>query len=143
MFTLVCTQRYCSAACQKNHWPIHKKECKLRAAELRDEALFKDPQDKEECPICFLPMPTLLKAVLRFHRRLDCPYQFTISDIEIILHSLSRTYGIDTMVQWKDMSICASEIQYLEMYDDTHQQQQRIPELEGIALMDSLNTIHN
>ena len=43
------------------------------------------------------------------------------------------------MVQWKDMSICASEIQYLEMYDDT-QQQQRIPELEGIALMDSLNT---
>ena len=38
------------------------------------------------------------------------------------------------------MSICASEIQYLEMYDDTHQQQQRIPELEGIALMDSLNT---
>jgi hypothetical protein len=44
------------------------------------------------------------------------------------------------MVQLKDMSVCASEIQYLEMYDDTQQQQQRIPELEGIVLMDSLNT---
>ena len=50
--------KYCNANCQKNHWPKHKKECKLRgAAELRDEALFKDPPAKEECPICFLPMP--------------------------------------------------------------------------------------
>ena len=32
----------------------------LRAAELRDEALFKDPPPKEECPICFLPMPMKL-----------------------------------------------------------------------------------
>jgi len=43
--------RYCSAACQRNHWPKHKKECKQRAAELRDEALFKDPPAKEECPL--------------------------------------------------------------------------------------------
>ena len=35
----------------------HKKICKQRAAELRDEALFKDPPAKEDCPICFLPMP--------------------------------------------------------------------------------------
>ena len=35
----------------------HKKVCKRRAAELRNEALFKDPPAKEECPICFLPMP--------------------------------------------------------------------------------------
>jgi len=49
--------RYCSADCQKNHWPKHKKDCKERAAELRDELLFKDPPAKEECPICFLPMP--------------------------------------------------------------------------------------
>ena len=52
--------RYCSAACQRNHWPKHKTACKLRAAELRDEALFKDPPAKEECPICFLPMPVQL-----------------------------------------------------------------------------------
>jgi hypothetical protein len=49
--------KYCNAKCQKNHWPKHKKECKLRAAELRDAAVFKDPPPKEDCPICFLPMP--------------------------------------------------------------------------------------
>jgi hypothetical protein len=52
--------RYCNADCQRNHWAKHKKECKQRAAELRDEALFKDPPAKEDCPICFLPMPTRL-----------------------------------------------------------------------------------
>ena len=52
--------KYCDATCQRNHWPMHKKECKLRAAELRDEALFNDPPMKEDCPICFLPMPDKL-----------------------------------------------------------------------------------
>jgi len=52
--------RYCSPTCQRNHWPKHKTECKLRAAELRDEALFKDPPAKEDCAICFLPMPVKL-----------------------------------------------------------------------------------
>jgi len=49
--------KYCNAECQHKHWPTHKKPCKQRAAELRDEALFKDPPSKEDCPICFLPMP--------------------------------------------------------------------------------------
>jgi tetratricopeptide (TPR) repeat protein len=40
----------------RKHWLKHKKDCKQRAAELRDEALFKDPPPKEDCPICFLPM---------------------------------------------------------------------------------------
>ena len=52
--------KYCNAICQKNHWPKHKTACKLRAAELRDEALFKDPPAKEDCSICFLPMPQQL-----------------------------------------------------------------------------------
>jgi len=52
--------KYCNATCQLNHWATHKTECKLRAAELRDDALFKDPPAKEDCPICFLPMPAKL-----------------------------------------------------------------------------------
>jgi TPR repeat protein len=52
--------KYCNAECQRNHWPTHKTACKLRAAELRDEALFKDPSPKEDCPICFIPMPEIL-----------------------------------------------------------------------------------
>ena len=52
--------RYCNVKCQKKHWSKHKKKCKQRAAELHDEALFKDPPAKEDCPICFLPMPLLL-----------------------------------------------------------------------------------
>ena len=41
-----------------------QKECKQRAALLRDEALFKDPpgQGRLSCPICFLPMPYKLIA---------------------------------------------------------------------------------
>jgi hypothetical protein len=49
-----------------NHWPKHKKDCKLRAAKLRDEELFKDPPAKEECPICFLPMPMILISCISF-----------------------------------------------------------------------------
>ena len=51
--------RYCSVKCQKEHRPKHKKECKKRAAELRDEILFKQPECSYlgDCPICCLPLP--------------------------------------------------------------------------------------
>jgi TPR repeat protein len=48
--------KYCNADCQRNHWLKHKKECKQQY----DEALFKDPPPKEDCPICCLPMPVNL-----------------------------------------------------------------------------------
>ena len=56
--------RYCSPTCQRNHWSKHKKACKQRAAELHDEALFKDPPAKEDCPICFLPTPVKMIACM-------------------------------------------------------------------------------
>src|SRR5210317_981070 len=49
--------KYCNAACKKKHRSKHKKDCKKRAAELHDEALFKDPPERDECPICMLPLP--------------------------------------------------------------------------------------
>jgi len=51
--------KYCNRECQIAHRPLHKKECKKRAIELHDEALFKQPPQEEDCPICFLRMPTL------------------------------------------------------------------------------------
>ena len=49
--------KYCNVTCQRLHHPKHKKERKKRAAELHDDALFKEPPPKEECPICMLPLP--------------------------------------------------------------------------------------
>ena len=51
--------KYCSVKCQKDHRPKHKKECKKRTAELRDEILFKQPEGSHlgDCPICLLPLP--------------------------------------------------------------------------------------
>jgi len=50
--------KYCSVKCQKEHRPQHKRACKKRAAELRDEILFKQPESshKGDCPICCLPL---------------------------------------------------------------------------------------
>ncbi|KAL7553326.1 hypothetical protein ACHAWF_016621 [Thalassiosira exigua] len=49
--------KYCDVACQRAHRPWHKRECRKRAAELHDEALFAEPPPREECPICFLTLP--------------------------------------------------------------------------------------
>ena len=51
--------KYCNRECQIAHRSQHKKECKKRAAELHEEALFKEPPPDEDCPICFLRMPSL------------------------------------------------------------------------------------
>jgi len=50
--------RYCSDKCQQEHRPQHELRCKERAAELRDEILFRQPDGTHlgDCPICFLPL---------------------------------------------------------------------------------------
>src|SRR6056300_47035 len=50
--------KYCSVECQKNHRPKHKKACKKRAAEIRYDLLFTQPDGSYlgECPICCLPL---------------------------------------------------------------------------------------
>ena len=58
---------YCNAACKKKHRHKHKKECEEhvrvaaeQAAELHDKELFKQPPlPLDDCPICFLRMPSL------------------------------------------------------------------------------------
>ena len=86
--------KYCNAECQKKHWATHKKECKLRAAELRDEALFKDPPPKD-CPICFLPIPTKLICCVSLPSAtiLSVPmYDFAIAHEELADKSMEVYY---------------------------------------------------
>mmetsp|Transcript_676 Transcript_676/g.1560 ORF Transcript_676/g.1560 Transcript_676/m.1560 type:complete len:383 (-) Transcript_676:83-1231(-) len=49
--------KYCDSSCQKAHRPKHKRECRERAAEILDAALFEQPPPREDCPICFLRLP--------------------------------------------------------------------------------------
>ena len=55
------TAYYCNVACKKKHKSKHKKKCERRLAELHDEQLFTEPPPREECPICFLPLPLLIQ----------------------------------------------------------------------------------
>ena len=50
--------RYCSDECMEDHKSEHEDACKKRAAELRDEILFKQPESNYlgDCPICSLPL---------------------------------------------------------------------------------------
>ena len=50
--------KYCNAVCKKKHKTKHKKACDRRVAELHDIELFKEPPSEEDCPICFLRLPT-------------------------------------------------------------------------------------
>ena len=49
--------QYCNAACKKKHRSRHKKACERRVAELHDEELLKEHPPRDDCTICFLPLP--------------------------------------------------------------------------------------
>ncbi len=60
--------KYCGVNCQKNHRSLHKRACKKRLAELRDDRLFTQPDGScyGECPICCLPLPIdMSKSTIR------------------------------------------------------------------------------
>ena len=50
--------KYCSDECKENHKTEHEEDCMKRAAELRDELLFKQPESSHlgDCPICMIPL---------------------------------------------------------------------------------------
>ena len=52
--------KYCGVDCQRAHRKQHKKACKQRAAELKDEQLYSQGLERPEgdfCPICTLLIP--------------------------------------------------------------------------------------
>ena len=52
--------KYCGVDCQRAHRKKHKKICKQRAAELKDEQMYSQGHERPEgdfCPICTLPIP--------------------------------------------------------------------------------------
>jgi len=52
--------KYCGVDCQGAHRKQHKKACKQRAAELKDERLYGQGHERPDgdfCPICTLPIP--------------------------------------------------------------------------------------
>eukprot|EP00956_Cyclotella_meneghiniana_P040624 scaffold200883_cov96-Cyclotella_meneghiniana.AAC.1 len=49
--------KYCGVDCQVAHRQMHKKACRIKAAELFDAQLFAQPQAKEDCPICMRMLP--------------------------------------------------------------------------------------
>jgi len=52
--------KYCGVDCQRAHRKQHKKACKQRAAELKDEELYSQGLERPEgdfCLICTLPIP--------------------------------------------------------------------------------------
>jgi hypothetical protein len=101
--------KYCNANCQRNHWSKHKKLCKRRAAELRDEALFKDPPAKEDCPICFLPMPIQLVSCISLTSATI--YSVPIYDFAIA-HEVMKDQAMDAYYSCCGKSICRGQRVY-------------------------------
>ena len=64
--------KYCDVSCQRAHRPAHKKACKVRAAELHDEALFKEPPAPGDCAICFLPNIEVMGEFTTLHYKTCC-----------------------------------------------------------------------
>ena len=91
--------KYCSRDCQVAHRPQHKKACKKRAAELYDEELFKEHPEREECPICMLPLP-LHPSQITF--KTCCGQNLCAGCVYA-----QRTEGLMSGKAWEDTGDCA------------------------------------
>ena len=110
--------KYCNAICKKVHKKKHKKDCEehirlaaekhneeLRiAAELHDEKLFKQPTPAEDCPICFVRLPTLLSG----RRYYECCGKMYAMDA--FMHPSSITKIIKLIMR----SVRFAELQHLK-----------------------------
>ena len=84
--TACCLVKYFSVDCQKSHRKQHKKACTKRAAELKDEQLYSQGQERPEvdfCPICTLaiPFPVEHHAVCR-----TCCMSYTCNGCNLAAH---------------------------------------------------------
>lgn len=114
--------KYCSRDCQKAHRPQHKKACKLRAAELHEEALFKPHPPKEECPVCFLPMMVCGEVSIHFFGcdKKVCISYVTNSDVVYILVSriafgnlaAGRTSALDVYMEIRNCMGCILRVRF-------------------------------
>ena len=91
--------KYCNRDCQIAHRPQHKKECKKRTAELREEEIFKMPP-KPDCDICMIPLPTFQSGMF-YHACCGkiicngCSFAYTTSGVkEAILKGKSQEEAI-------------------------------------------------
>ena len=99
--------KYCSGDCQKAHRSQHKNECRKRATELHDEALFKQPPQKEDCPICFLRLPTLVTG----RKYNSCCGKIICSGC---IHAITMTSGGNNMCPFCRTPIPASDEEIIE-----------------------------
>ena len=81
--------KYCGDECLHDHKLDHEEDCRKRAAELRDEILFKQPESSHlgDCPICSLPLSFDTKKYAMYYCCskiicYGCCYANTIRDLE-------------------------------------------------------------
>ena len=85
------TVRYCNAACQRNHWPTHKKQCKLQAAELHARMRC----SRTHRPRRTVPFASDQCVVSRFHQISSVPvYDFAIANEELAKEDTEAYYSM-------------------------------------------------
>ena len=93
--------KYCNAACKKKHRSKHKKECEghirlaaEHAAKLHDIELFKQPRPKEDCPICFIRLPTFYSGAKYY---VSYGYRHLKRDVDT-RHAAEKLYVVDAVM---------------------------------------------